>query len=101
MENRRKVRTDFWWNSFVTDEMTPEERYFFLYLLTNPHSIQTGIYNITKEQIALGTRFTPEIVDKLMKRFIEELQLIRYNEETTELTITDWSEYIFNEDDHE
>ncbi|WP_285858851.1 hypothetical protein [Neobacillus niacini] len=34
MAKYRIVRTDFWKNPVVMEEMTPEEKYFYLYLLT-------------------------------------------------------------------
>ena len=48
------VRTDFWKNPIISEEMTPEYKYFHLYLLTNPNATQKGIYNIMKKQITLG-----------------------------------------------
>ena len=33
----RNVHISFWTDAKVADEMTPEDKYFFLYLLTNPH----------------------------------------------------------------
>lgn len=50
MAKYRMVRTDFWKNPIVSEEMTPEDKYFYLYLLTNPHTTQTGIYKIRKSK---------------------------------------------------
>jgi hypothetical protein len=52
MAKYRMVRTDFWLNPIFLEEMTPEDKYFFLYLQTNPFTTQIGIYTITKKQMA-------------------------------------------------
>jgi hypothetical protein len=90
MAKYRMVRTDFWKNPMVSEEMTPEDKFFCLYLLTNPHTTQTGIYKITKKQMAFDLGYSIESVQALMERFIHHHQLIRYNPETRELAIKNW-----------
>lgn len=46
----RMVHTSFWNDPTVSEEMTPEDKYFFLYLLTNEHTTQIGIYGISKNK---------------------------------------------------
>jgi DnaD/phage-associated family protein len=86
----RMVRTEFWKNPIVMEEMTPEDKYFYLYLLTNPHTTQIGIYRITKKQMAFDLGYSVESVHSLMERFIRHHKLIRYNPETRELAIKNW-----------
>ena len=43
---KRVVDVDFWNDEKVMDLFTPEDKLFFLYLLTNPHTTQLGIYAI-------------------------------------------------------
>jgi DnaD/phage-associated family protein len=90
MAKYRMVHTEFWMSPIVSEEMTPEDRYFFLYLLTNPHTRQTGIYRITKKQMAFDMGYSIESVNSLMHRFIHHHKLIRYNPETRELAIKNW-----------
>jgi len=90
MAKYRMVRTEFWMNPIVSEEMTPEDKYFYLYLLTNPHTTQIGIYKITKKQIAFDMGYSIESVHALMERFIQHHKLIRYNPETRELGIKNW-----------
>lgn len=92
MAKYRMVRTEFWENP-VVEEMTPEEKYFYLYLLTNSKTTQIGIYRITKKQMAFHLGYSMETVHSLMERFAEQHQLIRYNPETKELAIKYWGEY--------
>ena len=40
----RNVRLSFWTDNKVIDEFTPEDKYFYLYLLTNPQTNLCGCY---------------------------------------------------------
>lgn len=93
MAKFRMVRTDFWTNPIVCEEMTPEDKFFSLYLHTNPQTTQIGIYKITKKQMAFDLGYTIESVHSLMDRFIHHHKLIRYNPETRELAIQNWGKY--------
>ncbi|WP_243459337.1 DnaD domain protein [Metabacillus bambusae] len=90
MAKYRMVRTEFWKNPIVSEEMTPEDKYFYLYLLTNPHTTQIGIYKITKKQMAFDLGYSIESVHSLMERFTRHHKLIRYNPETREIAIKNW-----------
>ena len=96
MMKYRLVYTDFWNDPMVTEEMTPEERYFFLYLLTNPNTTHCGIYAITKKQIAFELGYSIEKVNILMDKFENRYKLIAYNAETRELAIKNWGKYNLN-----
>jgi hypothetical protein len=93
MAKFRMVRVDFWRNPLVLEEMSPEDKYFYLYLLTNPNSTQIGIYQITKKQMAFDLGYSIESVHALMDRFIHHHKVIRYNPETRELAIKSWGKY--------
>ncbi|MFJ7726720.1 DnaD domain protein [Neobacillus sp. NPDC097160] len=90
MPRYRMVRTDFWKNPVVMEEMSPEDKYFYVYLLTNPQTTQIGIYKITKKQMAFDLGYSIESVHSLMERFTLHHKLIRYNPETRELAIKNW-----------
>jgi DnaD/phage-associated family protein len=93
MAKFRMVRVDFWRNPVVSEEMSPEDKYFYLYLLTNPNTTQIGIYQITKKQMAFDLGYSIESVHSLMDRFIHHHKVIRYNPETRELAIKNWGKY--------
>ena len=93
MAKFRMVRTDFWKSPVVSEEMTPEDKFFYLYLLTNPHTTQIGIYKITNKQMAFDLGYSIERVRALMERFTLHYKLIRYNLETRELAIKNWGKY--------
>jgi hypothetical protein len=90
MAKFRMVRTEFWTNPIAVEEMSPEDRYFYLYLQTNPQTTQIGIYKITKKQMAFDLGYSIESVHALMDRFIEHHKLIRYNPKTRELALKNW-----------
>ena len=92
----RKVHTEFWRDPRVLEELTPEDKLFFLYLLTNPNTTQIGIYKITKKQIAFELGYSIESVNTLVDRFENNYKFIKYNNETRELAIKMWGKYNLN-----
>lgn len=87
----RKIHTSFWSDAFVQD-LTPEQKYFFLYLLTNEKTSQCGIYEISKRQISYDTGYNMDTVSKLLEYFIK-VRKVRYSTETNEIAIKNWSKY--------
>jgi hypothetical protein len=82
----------------VAKKMSAAEKYFYLYLLTNHHTTNTGIYRITIEQMALDLGDSNEKIHLLMERFIQHYKLIRYNSVTCEITIENWFNLILTEE---
>ena len=76
---KRIVDTEFWEDDKV-ESMTPEEKYFWLYLLTNPYTKQLGIYKITKKQMGFHLGYDNETVTKLLDRFENTYGLVKYME---------------------
>ena len=93
MAKFRKIYTSFWQNEYIQEEMTPEEKYFYLYLMTNEKTTQIGLYKISKKQIAFDLGYTVEKVESLVERFCEYHDLIRYDENTKELVLLKWSRH--------
>ncbi|NNV07175.1 DnaD domain protein [Geobacillus sp. MMMUD3] len=73
--------------------MTPEDKYFYIYLLTNPNTTQIGIYQITKKQIAFEMGYSVESVNSLLDRFENCHKIIKYNNQTRELALLNWGKY--------
>lgn len=96
MAKFRQVYTSFWEDPKVMEEMTPEDKYFYLYLLTNPKTRQIGVYQITKKQMAFDLGYSIESIHSLLERFIEHHKIIKYNEETRELCVLNWGKYNLN-----
>ena len=89
----RQIFIEFWKDPKVTEEMSAEDRYALLYLLTNPHTTQIGIYQITKRQMAFDLGYSTESVGAILERFEKLLGIIRYNPETREIAIKNWGKY--------
>ncbi|WP_199768267.1 replication protein [Lysinibacillus sp. YS11] len=93
MAKYRHVHTTFWDDGFVLD-LTPEEKYFYLYLMTNSNTTQCGIYELPYRVIEMHTGYNRETVQKLLQRFFEYGK-INYNELTKEIMLTNWAKYNF------
>lgn len=85
MAKFRNVSVKFWSDPFI-ESLTPEKKYFFLYLITNEHSSQCGIYEISYKQMAFETGYNQETVQKLVQ-FFEKSGKIKYSKRTNELAI--------------
>ena len=89
----RNVHVSFWNDTKIIDEMTPEDRYFMLYLLSNPHTNQVGCYEISVRDISKETGYTEESIKKLLERFEKKLKVAKYSKKTKELLILNWHKY--------
>ena len=91
MAKYRQLYTEFWSDSFVL-ELTPEEKYFYLYLISNSKTTQCGIYEISKRIIETETGYNRDTVEKLIKRFCDYNKIL-YCDDTKELMIINWIKY--------
>ncbi|PHD45076.1 hypothetical protein COF67_24595 [Bacillus toyonensis] len=87
----RNVQVNFWQDEFILD-LTPEERYFYIYLLTGTKTKQCGIYILPKRVAELETGYSMETVEKLLNRFVEYGKIF-YDMETKEIFIVNWLRY--------
>ncbi|PEP11104.1 DnaD domain-containing protein [Bacillus wiedmannii] len=87
----RNVQVNFWQDEFILD-LTPEERYFYIYLLTGTKTKQCGIYVLPKRVAELETGYSMETVEKLLNRFVAYGKIL-YDAETKELYILNWLHY--------
>jgi len=85
MAKFRNVSVKFWSDPFI-ESLTPEKKYFFLYLITNEHSSQCGIYEISFRQMAFETGYNQETIEKLIV-FFEKSGRVKYSKKTSELAI--------------
>src|SRR5690606_31370000 len=95
MAKFRMVHTQFWDDPKVVEEMTPEDRYVFLYLLTNSNTKQIGIYTITRKQMSFDTGYTQEAIQSILERLIKKHKLLKYNSDTREIAIKNWGKFNF------
>ena len=75
---KRIVDTSFWTDGKV-DEFSPEDKYFMLYLLTNPFTTQLGIYEISIKQMAYHLGYSADAARVLLDRFENKYGVIIYS----------------------
>ena len=96
MSKFRQIQTSFWSDTYIQEEMTAEDKYFYLYLMTNEFTTQIGIYPITKKQISFDLGYSLESVQALLQRFETYHKLIKYDTETREIILLKWAENNLN-----
>ena len=89
----RAVSMNFWTDSKVADDFTPEDKYFYLYLLTNPHTNLCGCYEISMKQVVAEIGYSMDTVEKLIIRFEEFHDVIRYSKVSKEILLLNWHKY--------
>ena len=89
----RQIHTCFWSDTKILDEMNYTERYFYLYLLTNPHVNQSGCYEISITQIINESGISRKEINNLLDKFENTFKLIKYCNETKELLIMNFYKY--------
>ena len=93
MATYRNVHITFWTDSKVDDDFTPEDKYFYLYLLTNPHTNLCGCYEISMKQMTRETGYNEDTVKALLNRMENVHGVIQYDPHTKEVLIKKWGRY--------
>ena len=89
----RNVQLSFWTDNKVEDEFTPEDKYFYLYLLTNPQTNICGCYEVSYSQLTNQTGYNKDTIIRLIERFENVHKVIKFNKETKEMLILNWYKY--------
>ena len=89
----RNVHLSFWTDPKVDEEFTPEDKYFYLYILTNPHTNLVGCYEIGIKQMSRETGYATETIERLINRLEEVHKVVRFCKSTKELLVENWSKY--------
>ena len=90
MAIKRIVSVDFWTDEKVMDMFSAEDKYFMLYLLTNPHTTQLGIYKFNCKLAGFELGLSIETVKVLLDRFENKYHLVRYSATTQEIAIKNY-----------
>ena len=91
MAKYRHIHTTFWNDPLVLD-LTPEQKYFYLYLLTNDKVKQCGIYEISLRQIVYQTGYNKDTILTLLA-FFEDAEKIIYSANTNEILLRNFLKY--------
>jgi len=89
----RNISLSFWTDSKVDDDFTPEDKYFYLYLLTNPHTTISGCYEVSMKQMCRETGYNEDSVTRLLDRMEHQHGVVQYSRETKEVLIVNWAKY--------
>jgi len=73
----RSVNVNFWSDDYI-QELNPNEKLMFLYLLTNPKTELCGIYEISIKTIIFETGLTEEEVNSAFEHFERDSKVIYY-----------------------
>ena len=88
----RYIQTDFWSDSKIHDKISVDERYLMLYFMTNPHTNQTGCYEISISTIGFEIGFDEKRF-KIAQEKLSKLRLCEYDYNTQEVLILNWYKY--------
>ena len=89
----RIVNTNFWLDESVVNDFSPEDKYFMLYLLTNPHTTQLGIYKFVPKTAGFEMGYSQEAVSCLIDRFENKYGIVKYSRKTGEIAIKNYLKY--------
>lgn len=87
---KRMVDTELWNNEDIIETFTAEDRYFWLYLLTNPHNSICGVMKASSVLIARDMGYSKECIQNLLYRFENVHKAIYLDKETKELVVLNW-----------
>lgn len=74
MAKKRYINTQFWRDSYISN-LDPSEKLVFLYLITNPDTNISGIYQIPLKIIATDTGFDKDMIIKILNRFEKDCKV--------------------------
>lgn len=91
----RHIQTSFWQDNYILN-LKSDEKYFYLYLLTNSKTKQCGIYEIPIQIAELDTGFNKDRIIELINKF-EQDGKIKYCQENSEIMVINWIKYNWSE----
>ena len=87
------IERDFWVDSLIIDEYSPEDKLFMLYLLTCPKGNTIGIFKLPIKLMAFEIGYSPEAIRTLIERFDNKYDRIKYDFTNQEIAIKNALKY--------
>lgn len=78
MATKRYISTSFWNDTWVQEELDPNEKLLYLYLLTSPLANIAGIYEVATRRIVFDTGIKQNKIKASLKKF-EDAKKVRYD----------------------
>lgn len=89
----RSVHLSFWTDNKIVDDFTPEDKYFYLYLFTNPQTNLCGCYEVSISTMANQLGYNKDSVERLLDRFENFHHVLKYSKATKEVLVLNWYKY--------
>lgn len=90
---KRMVDTELWNDEDIIENFTARDKYFWLYLLTNPHNNICGVLKNSPSLIARDMSLNKDIIINLIERFETIHKAIVVDKDTAEICIVNWNKY--------
>jgi hypothetical protein len=74
------------------ERLTPEQKLFYVYLITNPKVSQLGIYEFSERHASFELGFTTDVIIVMLRKF-ESMGKIVWNQETREVCLVNFWRY--------
>lgn len=87
----RQVHLSMWQDKWYS-ELEPTEKLLWVYLLTNPKTTQSGVYEYSERFASFDTGLSRKEVAQALERFREDGRIL-YNQEASEIMIVNWLKY--------
>lgn len=89
-----KIDRDYWQDTFIMD-LAPEEKYFYIYLMTNSRVNALGCYELRMKLAVLETGYNEDTIRKYLQKFSDCKKII-YDQDSGEVYILNWAKYNWN-----
>lgn len=87
----RQIHTTYWADDYI-GECKPNEKLFYLYLLTNEKTTQCGVYQFSKRYATFELSMSNDEIDRMLKKFSDDHKVV-FNPATNEILIINWLKY--------
>lgn len=94
MEVFTRVERSYWQDEFIL-ELTPEQKFFYLYLMSNSKVNTLGAYVFPMTMSTLELGYNRETVKKLLDHFVDAGKIM-YDETTNEVFLLNWPKRNWN-----
>lgn len=89
----RVVNQAFWDDAKVLEDYSVEDKYFWLYLLTNPQANYLGVYQLPLKISAVQLGWSTDQIRVMLDRFENKYHKVKFDRENQEIAI---GEYLYH-----